>query len=310
MKCDFVQVVAKDGVNLEGLVFGLEGCPSTHSARSGQTPTSVGVWIHGLTSNAFRNYGRATTLARVFNDNGLAFATFNTRGHDVVAYSVKSDRRRTRGYKNITIGSAYEKFEDSVLDLDAIAEYLGKKFKKVVLLGHSTGANKVAFYLSRPRVNKMVVGGALISPVSDAPGWRRQLGERYEEALALAKKMMKGQRGKELMPQELIGSINTARRFLGLATHEATEQLFPDREFRGLLRVFSKIKTPTFVLFGGKDDYLFKDRITASELINVFAFNYKGGKFRAQAIPGADHGFVEKEEELGKILIRWIMALD
>lgn len=295
MLCDFVQIATRDGVRLEGLVFLPKGADT------------VAVWIHGLTSNGFRNYERNTILARAFNEAGMAFATFNTRGHDVVAYSVRRDKRKKKGYRSMTIGSAYEKFEDSFLDLEAIVDYLKKDFSKIFLLGHSTGANKAAYYLARE--HQKVTGGALISPVSDVPMFKEEMRDNYQEVVRVAKKMVGDGHGQDLIPSDLSKNIYTAKRFLSLATQESVEQLFPNREFRGPLKIFSRIKTSLLVLFGEKDDYLEKDRVLAQDLIGAFRKYNRSKKLEAKTISGSDHGFSEHERELGKILIDWIRNL-
>lgn len=296
MQCDFVQVEARDGVKLEGLVFSVKGADA------------VGVWIHGLTSNAFRNYERNTVLAREFSDAGIAFAVFNTRGHDVVTYSVKSDKRKAKGYRSITAGSAFERFEDSVLDLDAIVDYLGKQYKKVFLLGHSTGANKVAYYLARRC--KKVAGGALISPVSDVSMIKKELGVKYDEAIKTAREMVKRGDGNKLVPESLCPSIYTARRLLSLADQKSVEQLFPHKNFMGPLQIFSKIKSPVIIVYGARDDYLKLDKISAEILINCFSRYSKSGKFESFVDVDADHSFGTREEELGQVLLDWITGLE
>lgn len=313
MHCDFVQVTAKDGVNLEGLVFS----PSTPSrtstelgrmSRSGQT--AVAVWIHGLGSNFHRNYKRTTTLARVFNEAGIAFVSFDTRGHDWIAHAVKTDRRKAKGYRGITIGSSYEKFTDSAYDLDAIVDYLLSQFKNVILLGHSTGANKAVYYLSRKGTQKKVRAVALVSPVSDPPMERKMLGSRYEETVKMAKKMVSEKRSWDVLPQSLSRSIYPAQRFLSLACKESIEQMFPNKEFRGPLRLFSRIKVPSLILFGELDDYLKIDKIKVREVFDVFSHYSKSKSFKTISIPEADHGFSDKEEELANTLVSWIKELE
>ncbi len=297
MICDFVQATAKDGVNLEGLVFVPEG---------GKVD-AVGVWIHGLGSNFHRSYGRTTKLAKLFNDSGIAFATFDTRGHDVIAHSVRSDKRKKKGYRGITIGAAYERFEDSALDLDAIVDFLKKRFKKIFLLGHSTGANKAVYYLARER--EKVDGGALISPVSDVPMIKKELGSRYDEAINVAKNMIKRGDGDKLVPEALCANTYTAKRLLSLASGESTEQLFPNKSFRGPLRIFSKIKTPIIVIYAEMDDYLALEKVSAQDLIGSFAKFSKSKKFESFIGREADHSFTDCEEELGEVLINWIKSL-
>lgn len=297
MLCDFVQVTAKDGVNLEGLVFTPKDSPST----------AVGVWLHGLGSNFHRSYTRTTKLAKLFNDNGIAFASFDTRGHDAVAHSVKFDKRKKKGYKGVTIGAAYENFVDSFFDLEAIVDYLKKDFDKIFLLGHSTGANKVAYYLARE--HKKVAGGALISPVSDVPMIKKELGDKYEETIDLARDMVNRGDGKKLIPEDFSPNIYTASRLLSLANDNSVEQLFPNRNFSGPLRVFSRIKAPVIVIFGDKDDYLKVDRVLPQDLVDSFAKYAKNKDFTSFIGVACDHSFTDHEEELGKVLIDWIGKL-
>lgn len=309
MQCEFVQVTTRDGLDLQGLVFVPKGDPSTlrrSADRSGQTPTPVGVWIHGLGSNFHRGYKRMTTLARIFNENGIAFATFDTRGRDWVAHAVKPDKRKKKGYRRITIGAGYEKFIESQYDLDAIVDYLRELFPDVILLGHSTGANKAVYYLSKPGTQKKVKGVVLVSPVSDVPMLKKELGEHYNEALEVAQRMIREDRGWEIVPRELSRTIYTAQRLLSLATQESSEQMFPHKQFHGPLRLFSRIKIPTLIIFGSLDDYLLTDKVTTQELLRVFTRYHKSKSFKTIVIPESDHSFIDKEEELAKFITNWM----
>lgn len=306
---DFVQVATRDGVNLEGLVF----CPKDNQpladALRGSTPKAVGVWIHGLGSNFHRGYKRTTILARIFNEAGIGFAAFDTRGHDWIAHGARNDKRKAKGYRGITIGSAFEKFTDSALDLDAIVDELGKRFKKVILLGHSTGANKEVYYLSRPGVQKKVHGVALISPVSDVPMVKKELGEKYEETLKTLQEMIKKRQSFEIVPRELSRNIYTSQRLWSLGRQESIEQMFPTRSFHGPLRLFGKIRIPALILFGENDDYLKTDKVSAEAIFKLFAKYSRSQSFTTHLVKNTDHSFTGKEEELGKILVGWIRGL-
>ncbi|MBI2405503.1 alpha/beta fold hydrolase [Candidatus Microgenomates bacterium] len=295
MNCELSNVVTKDGVNLQGLLF---------------TPTlstdTVGILIHGLGSNFYGGYTRLTTLARYFMRNKLALATFNTRGHDVVTFATKQDKRKQKGYRGIRVGAAFEKFTDSVLDLEAIVEVLGKRYSNVVLIGHSTGANKVVYYLSRRNVQKKIAGAILISPVSDVPMVQERLGGDLEEALNVARKMVKSGKSSELVKQILPQSIYSAQRLVSLGDQRSIEQMFPTKEFQGPLRLVKKIKIPILVLFGDKDDYLRVDGVSVNVLLDAFRSNTESRSFSTHVMPQADHSFSGKEEELAQNLVEWI----
>lgn len=298
MNCELSNVVTKDGVNLQGLLF-------TPRLRSGQAHV-VGVWIHGLGSNFYGGYTRLMTLATHFAKNGIALAAINTRGHDIVTRAIKQDRRKKKGYRSIQGGSAYEKFSESVFDIDGIVEFLKPRFKNIVLIGHSTGSNKAVYYVSKKTLQKKIAGVVLIAPVSDVPMVQERLGEDFQEALNAARKMVKSGKSSELIKQILPHSIYSAQRLVSLGSKGSVEQMFPTKEFQGPLRLFSKIKIPTLVLFGDEDDYLKVDNISADALLSAFAKNTKSRAFSSIAIKAADHSFTGKEEELASILVSWI----
>lgn len=307
MNCEFVNVTARDGVDLQGLMFTSNG--ASPSTSSGQTPTTVGVWVHGLTASFHSNYKRHTILAKIFNEKGIAYATFDTRGHDVVTFNKKWDKRKRKGYRSITVGGAYEKFPDCVLDLDGIVDFLRERFENIILIGHSTGANKVVYYLSQRGKQKKISGVVLASPVSDVSLYKRDLGKKYEKALEVARAMARKGRGGELMPQELTRDLRTASRFLSLSDQNSVEQMFPTRDFRGPLTLFSKVKIPTLVIFGENDDYLVGDRVSAKETLDVFSSSHKSKSFQTLIIPRSDHGYRDCEDFLARALVRWVHSL-
>lgn len=299
MNCEFVNVTTADGLDLQGLIF----CTPNHKEKT------VGVWVHGLTASFHSNYKRHTILARVFNDAGLAYATFDTRGHDAVTFAKKYDKRRKKGYRSITVGGAFEKFTDCVLDLDAIVDYLKECYEKVILIGHSTGANKVVYYLTRAGKGKNITGVVLASPVSDVALYKKELGDNYEKALEAAQDMIKRGQGSLLMPQEWSKDPRTAQRFLSLINQESVEQMFPTKKFRGPLKLFSKIRIPTLVLFGEEDNYLKTDRVSAQDILGVFSREHRSKVFKILVIAKTGHSYEDKEEEFAKELINWISKI-
>src|SRR5262249_62147395 len=79
--------------------------------------------------------GRPLTreLSRRLNAAGIAYFKLNTRGHDVVA-----------GRGRLLAGAAFERFGQSVADIRAMVAFARQcGYRRIVLAGHSTGANKV-----------------------------------------------------------------------------------------------------------------------------------------------------------------------
>jgi alpha-beta hydrolase superfamily lysophospholipase len=151
-----VRLKTRDGVWLDGVV--------TEPKRR---PRTALVLVHGLGSV----FSAAPTLSRELstrlNAAAIGYFKFNTRGHDIVA---RGGRRPA--------GAAYERFVDCVEDIRTVLAFARQcGYRRVVLAGHSTGANKVLFYASRPR-DRRVVGIILLGPVSDVAAEAKRLGRR------------------------------------------------------------------------------------------------------------------------------------
>src|SRR4029453_6445522 len=151
-----VRLKTRDGVWLDGVV--------TEPKRR---PRTALVLVHGLGSV----FSAAPTLSRELstrlNAAAIGYFKFNTRGHHIVP------RGRAR-----PAGAAYERFVDCVEDIRTVLAFARQcGYRRVVLAGHSTGANKVLFYASRPR-DRRVVGIILLGPVSDVGAEAKRLGRR------------------------------------------------------------------------------------------------------------------------------------
>jgi alpha-beta hydrolase superfamily lysophospholipase len=135
----FERIITKDGIRLEGLSW----VPKKPSKKAL-------VFVHGLTDNFYGDYEIFDALAKKFNKIGVGLASFNNRGHDIVTGVLKKDKRKKRGFKSLTLGAAFEKFEDCIFDIEAGVRFLKEKgFRKIIVAGISTGANKTAYYFSK-----------------------------------------------------------------------------------------------------------------------------------------------------------------
>ena len=140
------------------------------------------VWVHGLGSVFSSGQPLIRELSVRLTRAGVGYFKFNTRGHDVVA-----GRGRTLA------GAAFERFRDCVLDFRAVIAFARRRgYRKIILAGHSTGANKVLYYAAKI-ADRRVTGLILLGPISDIAGeakriGRRELGRRVARASRLAAK--------------------------------------------------------------------------------------------------------------------------
>ena len=274
-----VSVSTRDGVVLEGV--------AVHPR--GRRRTAL-VWVHGLGSTFSSGQPLIRVLSARLNAAGIGYLKLNTRGHGVV----------TRAGKRLA-GAAFERFAESVPDLRAaVALAIRSGYRRVILAGHSTGANKALHYMARTR-DRRVAGLILLGPVSDVAGERKRIGRRE-----LARRVAAAERLARRDPEALVPrawGFRGAARFVSLYRPGEAEDVFPyyrpDADWRALRRV----RVPTAVIVGSRDEYL--DR-RAAELVAAFERNATGARaFTGIIVPRAPHGFRGHEPALAREVVRW-----
>ena len=278
-----VSARTRDGVALDGIA----------AHPRGRRGTAL-LWVHGLGSTFSSGQPLIRALSARLNAAGLGYLKLNTRGHGVVT------RAGTR-----LAGAAFERFGESVRDIRAAIALAGASgYRRVILAGHSTGANKVLHYMARTR-DRRVAGLMLLGPVSDIAGERRRVGRRV-----LARRVVAAQRMARRDPEALVPrawGFRGAARFVSLFRPGEAEDVFqyyrPDGDWRALGRV----RVPTAVIVGGRDEYL--DR-RAAELVAAFERHATlTRRFTGIIVPRASHGFRGHEAALAVQVVRWARTL-
>ncbi|MDO8558600.1 MAG: alpha/beta fold hydrolase [bacterium] len=285
------RISTEDGLTLEGIV-----------AKSKNRRKKMAVlFVHGL-GGSYGNAVRNKELARACVKNGMAYAIFNNRGHDVVSSFRKKFSGKNISSKHIYGGMAFEKFEECIFDIRAMLKFLEKiGYPKVVLLGHSTGANKVLYYFYKTK-DKRVRGLCLAGPLSDIVIEKQSLGRKFYQTLKKVKKFAK-RNPDSLLPPSITSRIMTARRYLSLHTPGGAEDTFPYAYKGRGFRELKTIRIPVSVILGEKDSYL--DR-PAKDLIKVFKKNTLRAKtFHGVSIKGGDHSYYGREREFANAVTDW-----
>jgi pimeloyl-ACP methyl ester carboxylesterase len=274
-----VNVRTRDGITLAGLM--------TEPRRRRGVAL---IWVHGLGSTFASGQALVAVLARRLGAAGIAYLKLDTRGHHVVARTGKR-----------LAGAAFERFGESVRDVRAmidLARHAG--YRRVILAGHSTGANKVLHYMARAR-DRRVAGLILLGPVSDIAGEITRVGRReLSRRVAVAERIAR--RDPDALVPRAFG-FWSARRYLSLYRPGAAEDVF--QYYRaGRWPALRKIRVPLAVVIGERDEYL--DR-PAAALVEAFARHATAARsFTGVVIPGALHGFAGQEDPLARVLVRWL----
>lgn len=273
-------IKTSDGITLDGIYV-----PPQHKSRIAL------IWIHGLAGYFYSGQKRIHELGLSASKNNVGFFQFNTRGHDIVSKS-------STGFT----GAAFENFKDSVFDINAVINFAKRLgYKKIILAGHSTGANKTLFYIYKTR-NPAVKGLLLLGPVNDTTSEIKRIGfQNFRRALKTAQKLAQ-KNINTFLPQQF--GIYTAKRYLSFHTNTSTENVFPYNNPSAKWKELHSVRIPIAVVFGSREEHI--DR-PAQKLIEIFKKNAVNAKsFSGIIIKNADHGFHKKETELAREIINWI----
>lgn len=286
MKTTFVEAFTDDNLILQGLLY-------TPSRKT----TKAVLHVHGMAGNFyfFRFYN---SMAQNFTNKGWGFLTVNTRGHDVASWTrIAGEKEDYR-----MIGSAQERFEDCLIDIECWLGFLEKQgYKEIILQGHSLGAVKVAYYQAKIK-NSRVKGLILISP-SDMIALAEAEKNR-KERLAIARRLVKEDRRDEFMPGVLWDYyLISAKTYLDFSLRDNPIDIFNLYD-KNKPSVLKDISVPILAIYGEKDDASVLPREESLEIIKNKAHNCP--KFDTVIIKDAPHSFFDHEEKLAQVISDWI----
>lgn len=266
----------EDGLALEGAIISPVGIE--------QKKTAV-IWIHGNTSR-FYDFPYVQ-VGRDMAGLGYTFVTANTHGHDIVSVIWDDKGGSTPG------GACWERFDEIPLDIAPWIDLsIGNGAENVVLVGHSFGANKVAYYQAM-RQDPRVLG--VVSASGDVK-WRADA-----ERIALAEQMEAEGRDDEVLPQlEVSWYRMSARTFLSrarIAQHVLTsEEKTP---------FIARIECPILAIYGTEEEWCG----TQSDLDEIRKGAVASRRVDTRLLDGADHVYWGKSEVAAGVIGEWIEAI-
>ena len=249
------------------------------------------IWMHGLGSVFSSGQALIQELSSRLNAAGIGYFKFNNRGHDIVA-----------GRGKLLAGAAFERFGQSAADIRAMIAFAAScGYRRVILAGHSTGANKILHYAARLR-DRRVAGLVLLGPVSDIAAAVKYLGARELERRVAAAERLARRDPQALVPRAW--GFWSARRYISLYRPGEAEDVFQYYRPGARWTALRAVRVPIAAIIGSRDEYL--DR-RPRELIEAFRRNaVRARSFTGVVIPGAPHGFQTYERELADTIVRWV----
>ncbi len=288
---NIIKANTTDGLKLSGLFWKPE-----------KTSSRIIIHIHGMAGDPYTNEF-VTHMGQGYPEAGIAFLSVETRGtHGVTTFTDNSGAPRI-------LGSAFELFEDSVLDIQAWIDKVKELgFSEVWLQGHSLGCSKVAYYASE-NLDSPIAGLLLVSP-SDMLGWnlaaeniaahKRSL----EEALGLLKAGKENVVLSELLDGEFMISAATYNNLFGEGAKDAVFN-FGNPELG--YEVLNKLSLPVLA-FTGTEDGGTKCSGDPKQAMVILEVQLKNSpKKKTVVFDGAQHSFAGFEKDIIKEVTGFIL---
>jgi pimeloyl-ACP methyl ester carboxylesterase len=286
--CRCVQIVTPKQYLLDGLWFGSD------------RPKTAIIFVHGLGSSAFAHHDYLTPLVA----RRVAVLFFSNRGHDGVAGVKRAKRSAKKGYVYEQAGVAHEVFTECVDDIQgAVNLSLNKGAKRIYLVGHSTGCQKIAYYLGQSGKQRRIAGAVLLCPISDYAGAKHENDEKRKKAEIVARRLVRRKKAHELLPANIWSAALDAQRFLSLYALDSKEEIFTYAQPGKVPRTLQKVKIPLLVVFAGRDEY--RDRATRA-IADWFRENLRSQESDIAIVPGARHGFSGYQAKVAGLVRRWL----
>lgn len=284
---ELIRWTATDGVELTGFL-------------TGGRRTRVAIYLHGLGGNGYRS-AMVPALAAACGRKGIGFFSINTRGHDVVSACTRSGRRTN------TNGAVYEVFTESLRDLrGAMAVLRSRGVRTVYLIGHSTGANKIAYALQRGlRVRGVRVAAAVYLAPGDDIGLQEQLlGQKTYRAMQRLAQQWKRRSPYRLMPVKNLGYLDiSAASYHSLYGERNQMDQFPFRTLQPTphWRRLTRVRTPTLMVLGADDAWL---PALARAIQQFFSAHYP--RVAVCTVARANHSFHGCESAMARRVSAWL----
>ncbi|MEK6864152.1 MAG: DUF1749 domain-containing protein [Nanoarchaeota archaeon] len=290
MAYPIVKVITKDKLVLHGILI-----ESNKSCK-------IVINIHGSASNFYEEQF-FENMAIDLPMKGFSWLSANNRGNSVLTHTWQKT------------GSAVEKFEDCLKDIDAWIEFaLNKGYSTIVLQGHSLGTEKIVYYMNKGKY-KARIAGIILLGFSDSYGNALKFMERLkckEELFAEANRRIKQGKGQQFLTTQWYCHAGilpkSAESFISqFSDNSELSKAFPFRLKK--LDFYSKIKTPILAVISDNG------RTTGANVVKggsehtmltikdaVALLNKSNSRTKAKIIHGTNHDFEGKERELTKIV--------
>jgi len=255
------------------------------------------IWIHGWGANFYSP--TYVGIGRALANRGYTTIVGNTRMHDLGNVEAWRGEQRIRG------GGYWGIASDQQRDIAAWIDFAeARRFKQVILVGHSAGWAAVTQYQAEkqdPRVVGIVVASGSIYPGT---------GPTDPDQIAQATRMMAEGRPDDLVkdPKRSFPSFISAATMLDIVNSPPEFKDFWGTQTATRDPGVTRIRCPLLAFFGTRGDVGNEEDL---ELLKSSIKRQSGGPSRVNTlmIHGADHMYAGQEEQVAETIASWVASL-
>ena len=251
------------------------------------------ICIHGMCGTIIDNYF-ATVWGKFLTEKNIGLIYEHNRGHSIENDIVMKDG----SYKRC--GCMYEIFEDCIYDIDlAIKVAKEKGYKRIILLGHSFGCNKVLYYYYTKHPNIL---GIIFASAPDMIGIHKSLQQDLPNLLKEAKENIdKGEHTKLLHKMIEDYMYMSSGTYYNWYNDNSNLNNIPIMENPEYWEQFESVDVPILTFSGeSEEEYYKRFELLKSKAFSCPSFTYK-------IIENTGHTYRNKELEIGNVIYEWII---
>lgn len=240
----------------------------------------------------------ADVLGRELSVQGYGLLYGHSRGYGQISSIATQPLKKDNGFSSERAGSAYEIFTDSVMDIEAwlkTCRQLG--YKKIILMGHSLGCNKVVYYLSQRQPEEVV--GVILAGPPDMHAFGEKYQPDHKALVTRAKELVAAGERRRLLDETVLLSAQT---YLSLFVHDEIDT-FPIKRNPETFQQLALINQPILGLMGEYDGIEIRSVQDDIELVKSKATACPD--FQIGIIKGGNHYYENREGSLAKTIFAW-----
>lgn len=272
---DIVEVITKQGIKLDGYFY------------NNKNEKCI-LFIPGLNGNYNDTKFIHFVIEECKNNNYDFLFSHNQGSYEIKEYDTINGKR--------IIGSAYEKFEDSIYDIDAWIKYLiDYDYKELVIIAHSLGCNKLVYFLNNKKYD-LIKKIILLAPQDNSNFDKLDI---HEGMMDEAINNLNNGLDNEILSKKFLGFTRMSSRTYYELLNNKNINNIPYKNFDSKFLMLNNVSISKYIIIGdidiGDNGKKYLDNLCG-----------KVNDLKYDILVGANHNFKNKEIDLSKLIFDYI----